>query len=352
VGNDYPRLVALSHPRLQPDDSPQAIRHYSQQYVDLIDLEGNCLKTIPIGEALGPLYPPLRYLAQVEQDGYFSTPLARLSPSDVPRLAITYDEFLGRTRFPALLRELLQLLEQRWGTPVDVEFTVGAPGMAGSPGNVELALLQCRPLPGLQAGLPAHRPENLDPADVVLSSQFIVPDGCLPDIRHVLFVVPDKYFGLQSEAARRQVARVIGRVNGALPPKSFICVGPGRWGTENLDLGVFVGYADICNAGALVELSGKAVGPAPEPSLGTHFFHDLMEAQIYPIAANLDREDTLFLKEFFYGTKSCLSQYVPSDDSPNSAVRLIDVAGYRPGNHLEVIMDADEGKTTAYLAKD
>jgi hypothetical protein len=192
----------------------------------------------------------------------------------------------------------------------------------------------------------------LDPADVVLSSQFIVPDGYLPDIRHVLFVVPDKYFGLPSEAARRQVARVIGRVNTALPPKSFICVGPGRWGTENLDLGVFVGYADICNAGALVELSGKAVGPAPEPSLGTHFFHDLMEAQIYPIAANLDREDTLLKKEFFYGTESCLSQVIPSDDSPNSAVRLIDVAGYRPGHHLELMMVADEGKTTAYLAPD
>jgi hypothetical protein len=37
VGNDYPRLVALSHPLLHPEDSSKAIRRYSQQYVDVID---------------------------------------------------------------------------------------------------------------------------------------------------------------------------------------------------------------------------------------------------------------------------------------------------------------------------
>jgi hypothetical protein len=45
VGNDYPRLVALSHPLLHPEASPKAIRHYSQQFVDLIDLQQNQFKT-------------------------------------------------------------------------------------------------------------------------------------------------------------------------------------------------------------------------------------------------------------------------------------------------------------------
>jgi hypothetical protein len=217
---------------------------------------------------------------------------------------------------------------------------------------VRLALLQCRPLPGFGAGAPLHRPARVPQADVVLSSRFVVPDGYLPDIRHVLFVVPEKYFGLPTEAARRQVARVIGRLNALLPPKSFICVGPGRWGTENLDLGVFVGYADICHAGALVELSGRAVGPAPEPSLGTHFFHDLMEAQIYPIAADLDREDTIFMPEFFFGAENALARHVHEDESLQGVVRLIDVAAYRPGHHLELMMDAEEGRTLAYVAPD
>jgi hypothetical protein len=38
VGNDYPRLVALSHPLLLPQANIKDIHHYFQQYVDLIDL--------------------------------------------------------------------------------------------------------------------------------------------------------------------------------------------------------------------------------------------------------------------------------------------------------------------------
>ena len=64
LGNDYPRLVALSHPLLRPSTDPTSIRRYSQQYVDLIDLEQNEFRTLPIHEVLDARYPPLRYLVQ------------------------------------------------------------------------------------------------------------------------------------------------------------------------------------------------------------------------------------------------------------------------------------------------
>ncbi len=46
VGNDYPRLVALSHPLLRPSTDASSIRRYSQQYVDVIDLEENEFRTL------------------------------------------------------------------------------------------------------------------------------------------------------------------------------------------------------------------------------------------------------------------------------------------------------------------
>ncbi len=55
VGNDYPRLVALSHPLLHPQAASKDIRHYSQQYVDVIDLETNSFRSLPIHEVLSPL---------------------------------------------------------------------------------------------------------------------------------------------------------------------------------------------------------------------------------------------------------------------------------------------------------
>ena len=47
VADDYPRLVALSHPTLHPTADVRSIRRYSQQNVDVIDLESNQFRTIP-----------------------------------------------------------------------------------------------------------------------------------------------------------------------------------------------------------------------------------------------------------------------------------------------------------------
>jgi hypothetical protein len=71
VGNDFPRLIALSHPLLRPSNDPKSVRRYSQQFVDLIDLQDNLFKTFPVHDVLEADYPPLRYLAQEEEDGYF-----------------------------------------------------------------------------------------------------------------------------------------------------------------------------------------------------------------------------------------------------------------------------------------
>ena len=72
-GDEHPRLVALSHPLLQPADSVEEICQHSQQCVDLIDLEKNALRTFPVREVLEEQYPILRYVAQVEAEGYLSS---------------------------------------------------------------------------------------------------------------------------------------------------------------------------------------------------------------------------------------------------------------------------------------
>jgi hypothetical protein len=38
--------------------------------VDVIDLKENTFKTLPVNEVISPRYPPLRYLVQVDEDGY------------------------------------------------------------------------------------------------------------------------------------------------------------------------------------------------------------------------------------------------------------------------------------------
>jgi hypothetical protein len=113
-----------------------------------------------------------------------------------------------------------------------------------------------------------------------------------------------------------------------------------------------VGYADICHAGALVELSGEGIDAGPEPSLGTHFFQDLMEAQIYPIAIPRDNADTIFNRDFFYNTPNSLVDVLGPGRDQGDCLRLIKVASFRPGHHLDLVMDDENGRAVAFLAPD
>jgi hypothetical protein len=349
IGDDYPRLVALSHPTLQPDDSPQTIQRYSQHYIDLIDLENNKFKTLPVEDVLKSSYPALKHLVQFLQEGYLATPRGLIKPSEIPNAVLTFATFLNQTDFAPRFKELLELLEREWGTPVDVEFAIELEDPRDTKSSMNISLLQCRPLPSLDPSQSAQLPQSLKEDDIVFSSRFIVPQGYLNNIRYVVYVVPEGYFALESDVERRKLGSIIGQINKALDMKSFICVGPGRWGTINLDLGVQVGYADIDHAGALVEVSGETVGPTPEPSLGTHFFHDLLEAQIYPVAINLDDPETLYNRHFFYEGPNKIDEFLSIDDTYRNVLRVVDVEGYRSEHHLEMILDDEQSLTTAFF---
>ncbi len=348
VGNDYPRLVALSHPLLHPESSPKEMQRYSQHYVDLIDLEENTFKTLPVPEVLASNYPPLRYLAEVDQDGYLKPLRARVMQADAGRLVMTFDGMLRRTPFAERLREILQHLEEHYQTPVDTEFTVEITDPSAAQSEVKICLVQCRPQSHLQ-GSNARLPRSLNPADVIFSTRRVVPEGVIDHIQYILFVSPEGYYALPTPAERNELVRAIRALNTELKEENFISVGPGRWGTINPDLGVSVGYADIYNTRALVELSGQGIGPAPEPSFGTHFFQDLLEANIYPLAIYLDDADAIFNRGFFYDAPNRLAEMLPGSAGLADCLRLIRVSDFRPDYRLQLIMDNEKGQAVAFL---
>ena len=99
----------------------------------------------------------------------------------------------------------------------------------------------------------------------------------------------------------------------------------------------------------MVELTGKFIGAAPEPSFGTHFFQDLVEANIYPLAIDLEDADVIFNRDFFYETPNLLGSFLPTQLSLYDSLRIIEVDSFRPKTHLEVVMDDQAGKTVAFL---
>jgi hypothetical protein len=348
VGNDYPRLVALSHPLLHPEVSSKAIRRYSQQFVDVIDLDQNSFQTLPISEILDPHYPVLRYIAEIDHGGYLAPIRSLILEDEVDKLVLTFDELLKRTPLADRLRTMLQLLETHYQSPVDTEFTVQVTDPTTIHPEVDICILQCRPQSHLKDSQ-AQLPENIPEEDIVFSTSRMVPRGRVDWINYVVYVRAEGYLALPTESARAEVGRSISKLNAALADHVFICIGPGRWGTRNLDLGVYIGYSDIYNTKALIEVTGEETGLAPEPSFGTHFFQDLVEANIYPLAIDLEDEDVIFNRDFFYNTPNHLVDFTPVDDQLSNCLRLIKVSSYRPGHLLRLVMDDEYGRAVAYL---
>ncbi len=350
VAEDHPRLVALSHPRLYPSSDARSIRRYSQRNIDVIDLQANQFCTIPVREVITPRYPPIRYIMEVEWDGDLSPMVT--NQVEPEKLFVTFDGLLGHTPFPARIREALQLLEKHYGSPVDVEFTAQVVEPDSQHPGIRITLLQCRPQSHIQDTVEASIPKNIKPQDFIFSSQRMVPQGAVLNIRYVLFVPPEGYFHLSTDVERIKLQHSIGKLNAALKDEIFIAVGPGRWGSSTPDLGVHVAYGDIYNTRALIELSDETGSTLPEPSFGTHFFQDLMEARIYPLAVFLNDKDTAFNREFFYSTPNRLLDFVNADPSIQQALRLIDVRDYRPRHVLDLVMDAQRNRAAAYLARE
>jgi hypothetical protein len=351
VGNDYPRLVALSHPLLRPESNPKAIRRYSQQYVDLIDLEENAYKTLPVAEVLSPNYPMIRYIAQLDHGDYLGPLRIALVGKNTQRLVITFDELIKRTPLADRMKKMLQLLEKNYKAPVDTEFTIHIENQKSLTPDIRISILQCRPQSHLKE-IKVHLPPALFPEDIIFSTRRMVPQGTVNEIRYVIYVSPESYYSLPTPASRSEIGRAVGRLNSLLKDYKFICVGPGRWGTTNPDLGVHIGYSDIYNTSALVELAGQGLGHEPEPSFGTHFFQDLVEAEIYPLAVYLDDEDAVFNKAFFYDTSNCLKEIAPKEAGLSDTLRLIDVQDFRPGSLIELVMDDEKGRAVAFLYPD
>ena len=348
VANDHARMVALSHPDLRPEVGAVEIRRYSQRFVDAINLTANQFETRPVSDLLSMDFPSARLLVSVDSDDYLHPPPAydpRLSPRD---LVLTFDGLLTKTQFVPLMRAILQTVSERFGRHVDIEFTADIVPGYPQPDFV-VHLLQCRPQASRESVEAFQVPATVSEADLLFSADRLIPQGRVQRICHVVFVDPKGYARIADETTRLQLARIVGRLNQELEEKRFILMGPGRWGSANIDLGVKVTYADIYNTAMLIEIALSNGDSAPEVSYGTHFFQDLVESEIYPLALYPDQGDTAFNWPFFRESPNALADLLPEFAPYADYVRVIDVPAVSGGRQLEVIMDDESSQALGYL---
>ncbi len=347
VGGDYTRIVAVSHPQLRPEAGTKVIK-YSQHTADVLDIASNSFESIPVSELLTDCdYPDLNLIASLVEDGYIREPVGNLPRGRADDLVLTFNNFINRTKFVKTMDAMLQRLEKAYDQPVDTEFTA----RVDPDGQIRINLLQCRSLrlPGTTGHV--DFPDKIPDKRVLFTSNRFISGGAVHNIKYILYIDPDKYAAIDSEEVKRSLGRAVGRINRhpAIAGSKVIMMGPGRWGSSNISLGVNVGYSDIDNTSVLVEMAREEKGHVPEVSYGTHFFQDLVESGIMYLPVYPSDPGSHFNDKFFSSAANVLQQIVPEVSELAEIIHLIDVTHSSKGLYAHILADPSVHKAVCFL---
>jgi len=347
LADDYPRLVAPGQPGLNVNTTVEETLYYSPRLIDVIDLKKGGFTTVELRKLLreaGEQYPNIENIVSVHQDGLLRRKNKLSLNFDRDDLVATFEGVITGSGFTEEMKSLLDLLQEKIGKPVDIEFAVD---------DKTIYLLQCRAQSGSAEIRPAVIPKDLSNEKILFTARRHVSNGLVPEITHIVYVDPEGYSGLQTLEQLKNVGRVIGHLNSLLPKRQFILMGPGRWGSRgDVKLGVPVTYSEINNTAVLIEIARQKGNYVPDLSFGTHFFQDLLESSIRYLPLYPDEPSVLFNESFLTESKNILAELVPDFAALQEIIRVIDVPRVTDGQVLCIAMNGEVDQAMAYFCSD
>ncbi len=345
VGDDFPILISPGKPDLRVNVTPDEIYRYSPKYMDVINLKEKRFETVAIRDLLiecGHEIPGIQNMVTLYNDDFINQPTSSLSIDfEHDEIIMNFEGLVTKTPFLKEMKRLLSLLQDKIGSPVDVEFA--------HDGNY-LYLLQCRAQGYSKDNLATPIPRNIPEDSKIFSAKRHVSNGYVPDISHIVYVVPEAYQQLSDLGQLKSVGRIVGKLNKMLPKQKFILMGPGRWGSKgDIKLGVNVTYSDINNTAVLIEIARKKGHGVPDLSFGTHFFQDLVESSIRYLPLYPDDEGVVFNENFLLSSTNLLPGMLPEASHLSHVIKVISIPENTRGMMVRILMNADLDEAVAYL---
>ena len=211
------------------------------------------------------------------------------SPFDRGRKVITFNNILKYNTFPLaeIVTDILHMGAEEMRCPVEVEFAVN---MDVAPGEQQIFnLLQIRPIIDNQDNRPIDWSE-VDTSDALVYGENALGIGMMSDISDVIYIKSGTFSSLSTEKIADELLELNRRMRDE--KRSYILVGPGRWGSSDPFLGVPVKWNHISEAKVIVECGIEKFDV--EPSQGTHFFQNVTSLGVGYLTINPFRGDGLF----------------------------------------------------------
>jgi len=347
LSEDYPVLIAPGKPNLRVNVSTDEIIRYSPKNIDLIDLEEKCFKTMKISDLLnefGNNYPFINHIVSLISENYLQN--IRKIGTDFKKgnYVVTFNSLVSNSDFIKQINSTLSLLEKEFNFPVDIEFAHD---------GENLYLLQCRKQSFGKIRRPSKIPYDIPKEKILFSAKRHITNGTLSNISHIVYIDPQKYNQLSNHSDLQAVGRVVGKLNKILPKRQFILMGPGRWGSRgDIKLGVNVTYSDINNTALLIEIAKKQRDYVPEPSFGTHFFQDLVEADILYLPLYPDDYGIIFNEGIITDSQNMLPILLPEYSALSNVIKVTDLSSDSEGCMLNIYMNENESKALAVVCNE
>ncbi|HON58097.1 MAG TPA: PEP/pyruvate-binding domain-containing protein [Smithella sp.] len=345
VENDYPRIVALDAPLVKPYNKPQDMKRFSQNEVDLLNLQKNEFQTVPANDLLAHTEPELLSLIAV-RDAAAAEYFQSLGREAQDAWILTFDELLQGTPFAKTMSNMLKKLEQVYRYPVDIEFTANT----DNEGQLRINLLQCRPFQTKGHYSRLQLPEKISKNKILIQQEANFMGGSIyQSISRIIYIDPKGYARL-SISEKHDVARLTGKLNkqiGNREKMPTILLGPGRWGTTTPAMGVPVTFSEINNITAIGEIAYQEGSLIPDLSFGTHFFQDMVEMDIFYMAIYPEKEGVIFNTAWMKKQPNILTDLMPNDGKFANVVYVYDVRD----KDLRILSDIVTQKMICFFGK-
>ena len=171
---------------------------------------------------------------------------------------------LKQVAFNDLIKSLLSICEQSLGAPVEIEFA-----MTFDPPRFGFVQVRAMVVP---SDVIQVSEDELDGENVLISSESVLGNGVVEDIRDVIYIKPE-IFDLKHT---KTVVPELEKLNEEMLSKGlpYILIVFGRLGTTDPWLGIPVQWGQICGAKVIVEATLENV--RVELSQGSHYFHNMI----------------------------------------------------------------------------
>jgi hypothetical protein len=342
VEGDYPRIVALDAPLKRPLKGFEDARRFAQRDVDLINVESNRPETVSLLDLFRQKLE-INWARYAVPDWETTKRLEERGGKGEKVWLLTFDTLLGEGPFTGMMQQMLKTLEGVYRYPVDVEFTVNFDA-AGKP---VLNVVQCRPLQTKGEAQKVEIPQGIGEEQVFFATEGHFMGGSIAQaIRRIILVDSEEYIRLPM-TEKYEVARLIGRLNRRLGDRREVptlLMGPGRWGTSTPALGVPVTFAELNNITALAEIAFPGGNLMPELSFGTHFFQDLVEADIFYVALFPGSPFCTYRKEWLEELSNALEGIMPASSRYKKVVKVYNL----PGEGLQLMADVVSQRLLCY----